>query len=143
MNLEQVEKRLNAVEATQEIINLHDEYLFHLNKSQWREMADCFTKDAIADIHEKRQGKEEIYQLFTDVIAKLNAGKSRDIHFAVQPVIEVDGDKARGHWLIYIFISDENGNPKRLIPGRYDCEYAKVDGKWKFSSLTYTSPWPH
>jgi hypothetical protein len=143
MNLEQIETRLRTVESTLEILNLHNEYLFYLNKRQWRDMADCFTEDATADIHEKRTGRNEIYKLFTDVIAKLNAGKSRDAHFAVQPVIEVDGEKAKGHWLIYIFISDaKTGNALRWIPGRYDCEYANVDGKWKFESLTYTSPWP-
>jgi ketosteroid isomerase-like protein len=143
MNLEEIEKKLMDVEATQKIINLHNEYLFYLNNRQWRDTTDCFTKDAVADIHEKRKGREEIYKLFTDVIAKLNTGKSRDVHFAVQPVIEVEGDKARGHWLIYIFISDaKSGNAKRWIPGRYDCEYTKENTKWKFSSLTYTSPWP-
>jgi len=143
MDLDQIERRLRAVEATQEILNLHNEYLFYLNQKQWRAMADCFTEDAAADIHQKRKGREDIFRLFTDVIAKLNAGKSRDVHFAVQPVIQVDGDQAKGHWLIYIFISDaETGNARRWIPGRYDCEYARVEGKWKFSSLTYSSPWP-
>ncbi len=126
-----------------QIMNLHNDYVFYLNKRQWREMADCFTEDATAQIHEKRQGREEIYRLFTDVIAKLNAGKARDVHFAVQPVIEVDGDKAKGHWLMYIFISDLDGTARRWIPGRYDSEYTRVDGQWKFSSLIYTSPWPH
>jgi hypothetical protein len=142
MTLEEMEKRLKAVEATQQIINLHNDYLFCLNNRQWREMADCFTENATATIHEPRHGREDIYRLFTDVISKLNAGKSRDAHFAVQPVIEVDGDRAKGHWLIYIFIADEEGNAKRWIPGRYDCEYAKEDGRWKFSVLNYTSPWP-
>lgn len=143
MTIEQIEARLKAVEATQAIINLHNEYLFYLNNRQWREMADCFMEDAAVIIHEPRNGREEIYKLFTDVIAKLNAGKARDAHFAVQPVIEVDGEKAKGHWLIYIFISDaETGEAKRWIPGRYDCEYAKENGRWKFSVLNYTSPWP-
>jgi hypothetical protein len=67
----------------------------------------------------------------------------RDAHFAVEPVIEVDGDKAQGHWLVYILISDpETGAASRWIGGRHDCEYLKVNGEWKFSSLTFTNPWP-
>jgi hypothetical protein len=142
MDLEQITKRLNDVESTLQILNLHNEYVFHLNTRRWREMADCFSQDATADIHEKRTGKEEIYRLFTEVIANLNTGKGRDAHFAVQPVIEVDGDKAKGHWLMYIFISNEKGGAERWITGRYDCEYARIEGKWKFSYLKYTSHWP-
>jgi hypothetical protein len=143
MDPEQMEKRLHIVEATLKIINLHNEYVFYLNQKLWRNIADCFTTNAFADIHQKRQGREEIYQLFTDVISRLNASGSRDVHFAVQPVIEVDGTKARGHWLMYIFISDAaSGSAKRWIPGRYDAEYALEDGNWKFSSLIYTFPWP-
>jgi hypothetical protein len=143
MNLEEMEKRLLASEATLEIINMHNEYVFQLNQRQWRKMADCFTADATADIHEKRQGRENIYQLFTDVISKKNASGSRDVHFAVQPVIAVKGDIARGHWLMYIFISDAaSGSARRWISGRYDAEYAKEDAKWKFKALNYTFPWP-
>jgi hypothetical protein len=143
MDSEQMEKRLQVVEATLQIINLHNEYVFFLNQRLWRNMADCFTANAFADIHQKRQGREEIYRLFTDVISKLNAGGSRDVHFAVQPVIEVAGATAKGHWLMYIFISDAaSGNAQRWIPGRYDAEYAVEDGKWKFKSLIYTFPWP-
>ncbi len=143
MNLEQIESRLNDVEATLQILNLHNEYVLYLNNRQWREMADCFAHNATAYIHEERTGKEEIYRLFTEVIAKLNEGKRRDAHFAVQPVLAVDGEKASGHWLMYIFIPNDEGGVERYLAGRYDCEYAKVEGKWKFSLLTYTSPWPN
>ena len=143
MTLEEMEKRLKAIEDVEAIKNLHNEYLFYLNNSQWQEMADCFTENATANIHELHKGRKEILKFFTEVIAKLNAGKGRDAHFAVQPVITVDGVKAKGHWLIYIFIADPaTGNALRWIPGRYDCEYVKEGGHWKFSSLTYTSPWP-
>ena len=60
------------------------------------------------------------------------------------PVIQVDGEQAKGHWLMYIFISEAGtGNAKRWISGRYDCEYMKMDGRWKFKTLIYTAPWPH
>ena len=139
----QLEKRLEALEAAQDIINMHNDYLFYLNERRWRDMADCFTEDAVADIHEKIQGREKIYEHFANVISKLNTGERQDLHFAVQPVIKADGDKATGHWLMYIFVPDEKGNALRWIPGRYDCEYAKVAGQWKFSSMKYTVPWPH
>ncbi|MFH1647956.1 MAG: nuclear transport factor 2 family protein [Chloroflexota bacterium] len=143
MTLEEMEKRLKAIEDAEAIKNMHNDYLFYLNNRQWPEMAECFTEDATVNIHDLVRGKKAILKLFTDVIARKNAGKGRDAHFAVQPVVEVDGDKAKSHWLIYIFIADPaTGNAQRFIQGRYDCEYARVDGRWKFSALTYTSPWP-
>jgi hypothetical protein len=143
MALEEIEKRLKVIEDTEAIKRMHNEYLFYLNNCQWEDMSNCFTENATAHIHQPCRGKKEILNLFTEVIAKLNAGKHRDAHFAVQPVIEVNGDKAKGHWLIYIFISDPaTGNALKWIAGRYDCEYTREKDGWKFSSLIYTSPWP-
>ncbi len=143
MNLAEIEKRLKVIEDIEAIKQMHNEYLFFLNNCQWQAMADCFTENATASIHEVRHGKKEILNLFTDVIAKLNTGRFRDAHFAVQPVITVDGDGAKSHWLIYIFIADPvTGNARKWVPGRYDCEYVREKDGWKFSSVTYTSPWP-
>ena len=48
MDLDQIERRLRAVEATQEIINLHNEYLFHLNQKQWRAILNlCGISDPV------------------------------------------------------------------------------------------------
>jgi len=143
MTLEEMEKRLRNLEDINAIVSMHNEYLFYLNNCQWEKMADCFAENATANIHELRKGRAEIFKLFTGVISKLNTGKDRDAHFAVQPTITVDGDKAKGHWLMYIFISDPvTGNVSRLLPGSYDVEYVREKGKWKFGSLVYTSPWP-
>jgi hypothetical protein len=59
------------------------------------------------------------------------------------PVITVDGDHAKGHWMLYIFIADPaTGVVSRFLQGRYDCEYTRENGKWKFSKLVWTNPWP-
>jgi hypothetical protein len=143
MTMDELEARLRTLEDMEAIRAFHHQYVFYLNNCQWEDMAECFTEDASADIHGIYSGKEEIRRLFTEHISKLNKGKGRDAHFAVEPVIIVDGDSAKGHWLIYILISDPvTGEASRWIPGRYDCEYLKDKGAWRFSSLIYTSPWP-
>jgi len=139
----EMEKRLKALEDLEEIRNLHNEYIFFLNNRQWDDMADSFTSDAFADIHGQCKGREEIRKALKERIAKLNSGKGRDSHFAVQPVISINGDRATGHWLMYIFIADAvTGNAGRWIQNRHDCEYAREDGRWKFKSLVLTFPWP-
>ena len=144
MTIAELEARLRIIEDLEAIKTFHRRYIFSLNNCQWDNIVECFTNDASVDIHGTYQGREEIRKHFTENISKLNSsGKVRDAHFAVEPVIEVDGDKARGHWLVYILISDpETGAASRWIGGRHDCEYSKVKGEWKFSSLAFTNPWP-
>jgi hypothetical protein len=79
-------------------------------------MVSFFTENAYVNIwrHGKRRARKEINKLFPEHISKVNAGKGKDAHFTVMPVITVDGDHAKGHWMLYIFIAD----PIRvLFPG--------------------------
>jgi ketosteroid isomerase-like protein len=145
MDLNEIEKRLQVLEDKEAIKELHRDYIFWLNNRQWEEMTECFTHNAVAHIyrHPLRTGKEQIHKLFTEVMSGVNVGKGRDGHFATLPVIEVNAHKAKGHWLLYILIADPvTGNAMRWTQGRYECEYEKVEGKWKFSKLVFINPWP-
>lgn len=144
MTLEELEKRVRLLEDIEAIRDLHHEYVFKLNNRQWDEIVDCFTEDATANIghHGLRRGRVEITRLFKERIANMNVSKVRDAHFVATPVISVDGDKAKGHWLMYILVADPTTGALRCTQGRHDCEYVRVDGKWKFQSVKYTRPWP-
>ena len=138
MTLEDYEKRLKVLEDTEAIKQLHRRYVYALASQQWDDMLDCFADDAGADIwtHGLRRGKKEIAELFKSFDGKILPTHG---HLVAQPVITVDGDKAEGYWLLYIFLPDPQST---WIQSRYDCEYVRVDGAWKFSSLKYTRPWP-
>ena len=139
MTLEELEKRLKVLEDMEEIKSMHSEYVFWLINHQWEDMVDCFTDNATAVIatNPPCKGKKEIAKLFTEVFAKVIPWDEG--HFVAQPVISVKGDKAKGHWILFVF----HPEPKlEWLQARYDCEYAKVDGKWKFSSLIFKAPWP-
>jgi len=144
MTLKELEKRVRVLEDLEAIRDLHHEYVFRLNNRQWDDIIDCFVEDATANIgaHGLRKGKAEITQLFKERISRMNVGKVRDAHFVATPVISVDGDKAKGHWLMYIMVADPTTGTIRCTQGRHDCEYVKVDGRWKFQSVKYTRPWP-
>jgi ketosteroid isomerase-like protein len=138
MNNEELEKRLKNIEDIEQIKILQNKYLYWLYDRQWDKIIDCFTEDATVEIgkHGLRKGRAEITKLFKQDINKTNAGKGRDGHFVVQPVISVEDDKATGQWLIYIMISDPvTGNAQRWVYGVYNCYYVKTNGKWKLSFL--------
>ena len=145
MTLEEMEKRLTYLEDLQAIRDMHHEYLFQLNNKQWDDILDTFTEDGSANIghHGLREGKAEVAKLFKERISQMNVGREiRDSHNAIDPVIEINGNRAKGHWLMYIFISNPDTGETRITQGRHDCEYEKIDGKWYFKSVKYTRPWP-
>jgi hypothetical protein len=140
-----IEARVQMIEDVEEIKNMTHQYLFWINERKWDKVLTCFTDDAEVEVRPMpiSRGKKEYTKLFLESIAKTNAGKDRDKHYAVMPVITVNGDKAKGEWLVYILISSpEAGNASKWIQGKYENEYAKVDGKWKFSVLRWLRGWP-
>lgn len=147
MTLEELEKSVKSLEDAVEIQNMHREYVTWLNNKQWDLMIDCFAKNAVAEIglYGVQRGKEEIAKLFTEVIAKGELPKGRQI--VDQPVITVEGDRAKGYWVMYRFF-DTPSTPApatqvvKWEQGRYDCEYLREDGKWKFSHFKWTPIWP-
>jgi hypothetical protein len=141
VTLEELEKRIRVLEDTEEIKNLHREYLFHISNLEMDEALDCFADNIIVEIanYGVKKGKAETSRFFKDIIYK-NVSQSKDAHFTGQAVIQVEGKKARGHWMFYRLVPAPS--PIRWVQGRYDCEYVKENGRWKFSLLKLTRPWP-
>ena len=65
------------------------------------------------------------------------------VHMTVNPIIEINkkGTRARGIWLSHGFVSSRimiNGPLIQfLCQGKYDMEYVKEDGQWKFLKFAY------
>jgi hypothetical protein len=89
---------------------------------------------AIAPILTK--GIKDISDMFLNHFAKVIPWDEG--HILAQPVIEIDGDNAKGHWIMFVFMKE----PMGWRQCRYDCEYARENGEWKFSSMKLSAPWP-
>ena len=146
--VEELENRIRAMEDLEEIKKLHREFVHRMNDEHTDDgnrSIDNFTEDAVLDlwIHGIRRGKKEIAELAK---TKLRQMTKRATDVLVQPYIEVKGDKAMGHWSLYMFmpgITTPRG--KSLLKwevGRLFVEYAKEGGKWKISFMKLTRPWP-
>ena len=156
MTLQELEKRVQALEDIEQIKQLHYRYIYALNSRDFDGIIDMFAEDMIEDGFprgEKRTGKKEIAKVFRDMQVG-SRGLLRHTTIVAQPVITIDGDKAKGYWLWLgrladrrVFKSTDEADEDTVMVvlpklGRYDMEYKKVDGAWKISYLKFTLPWP-
>lgn len=139
MTLEELEKRVKVLEDIEAIKKLHINYVYLLCNLQWEDMLACFAEDATLELPDQGvcKGKKEIRGVFHNVLAKMI--KRTDGHFVGQPIISVEGDRAKGHWILHLFFAEPE---VKWLQGRQDCEYVRVNGEWKFSSVKFTAPWP-
>jgi len=139
MTLTELEKQVGELEDIEAIKRLQRLYVYALASQQWDDMVDCFADDGIADVYDwgPKKGKEEIGSMFRENFE----GRVLPTHghFVTQPIIEVDGDKATGIWMLYLFLP---GPEMTWTQCRYDCEYVRTGGGWKFGYMKFTRPWP-
>jgi len=101
-------------------------------------LGTLFTQDAVweASTMGRAEGRAAIQKLLGDL------GKSGVIrnsaHNVFNPVIEVAGDRASGHWRLLMLYTGKHPNGdlhhSRII-GWYRDTYVKIDGRWQFNSL--------
>jgi ketosteroid isomerase-like protein len=137
MSLEELEKRIQALEDLEEIKKLHQKYIDLMDNLQYEEVLNLFTEDATSEVRNSgvKKGKKELAQIYLDVLAKKRGTIRNDGHMAIEPAITVDGNTAKGTWLIYMLFS----KPEiQWVQGRNECEYRKENGTWKISRLKFT-----
>jgi hypothetical protein len=97
-------------------------------------LAPLFTEDAVWDggALGRFEGREAIRAFF--------AGASKLVPFAIHqvtnPVIEIEGERARGHWYLWEPIVFAQGNQALWMAGRYDDRYRREGGRWLFEKVT-------
>ena len=62
-----------------------------------------------------------------------------DGHLLVHPMITVDGDSARGNWMLYALIAEPRSMTILYYTSAiYDIEYIKRDGRWQMKRMKWT-----
>jgi ketosteroid isomerase-like protein len=137
MSLEDLERRVQALEDLEAIRKLHQNYINLMDNLQYEQVLDLFTEDATVEIRNfgVKRGREEMSEIYLGVLAKNRGDIRYDGHLAIEPDIEVVGSTARGTWLIYMLFSKPN---LQWVQGKNECEYRKEDGAWKLSKLKFT-----
>lgn len=135
MLLEEMEKRIQALEDLEEIKKLHQNYINLMDNLQYKEVLDLFTEDASVEVRNSGvlKGKEGLTDIYINKLGRRTARSEG--HFVIEPDITIDGDTAKGTWLVYMLFSIP---AVEWVQGRNEAEYKKVGGKWKIRSMKFT-----
>jgi hypothetical protein len=93
--------------------------------------AELFVEDAVWDGGPAgyAEGREAIAKLFVQLRALKLA-----FHAVLNPIIEVDGDTATGHWHLIGGAETPDGESS-LALGGYEEEYVRTPDGWRFKSM--------
>jgi hypothetical protein len=118
------------------ILNLQSIYGYYVDKSQWDQAADLFSKDATLEIAGRGlfTGQDRIRE-YLHQLGPLEYGKLFN-HTQLQPVVHVadDGASARARWRSFMQVG-HLGKEARWGDAVYENEYVKEEGIWKISKL--------
>ena len=133
--LEELKKRVRALEDTEAIRGIRNKYFRCLDGRLWDEMAECFTDDVSAKYFNgefKFEGKEALLGFFSMGLTDDLLG----MHHGHHPEIEITSETtARGTWGLYNYLIDKRNNRGQRIAGVYQDEYVKENGQWKIKSI--------
>jgi hypothetical protein len=143
MNPEEVEAAVRLWLDTEAIKKLKATYCYLCDERRFEEVIDLFTEDARLDFggvyYEGRQGMEAFF------IQLLPAQLSFSMHMVHNPIVEVDGDTAKGKWYFEAPTTFKPDNKAFWLAGIYEEEYVRNGAEWKIASLKaifhYTAPY--
>lgn len=128
------ESRIRILEDREEIEELKARYCYHIDNHEWSRLAETFAKDGVIDCGQfgKATGRDAIQKFFSESIASYF---SFFVHMVHNPLIEIHDNEAHGTWYWTEPATYQADGLARLIQGKYDEEYVKENGKWKFKSV--------
>ena len=139
MTRQSIERRLEVLEDIEAIKKLKARYALCCDTGYDADkIAELFVENGVWDGGKnfgKYTGKEAIRKFFKDVPQIISFA----VHNVINPIIEVKGSKATGIWNLFQTCTFVEGNRAIWGSARYDEEYVKVNGQWKFKKLRLTS----
>jgi hypothetical protein len=105
-----------------------------INEGKYDDIPSLFTEDGVLDFGYlgKANGRAELVKFFQGV-SKLLSFVKQFIH---NHVVQVQGDTGTG--LSYLEAKSVSKGESYLVAARYDDEYIKQNGQWKFKSMRLT-----
>jgi hypothetical protein len=75
--------------------------------------------------------------LINYLVQMISEGNEWLMHGLQTPLIEVDGDRATGQWVIMVQIKQKHHDGKEMLVGRYIDEFVRTPKGWKISAVRF------
>ena len=140
MTSQPIEARIRKIEDIEEIKKLQYTYAYLIDTRQFDKVPDLFADDFVAEwgFAGPYRAKEELREFFKERVA---AHLAMSAHQMLAPIIEIQEDKATGTW--YLLVTQTNVTPQGevavWIQGKYENEYVRAGGQWRFSYLKFNA----
>ncbi len=139
MQLEELAARLTRLEDIEAIKQL---------KARYCEICDDdHNPDRITDVFSDNGiwegrgiGKAEGHPAIRELFVGFQKMMSFSQHMVMNPIIEIDGDRAHGTWYFFGPFTFRKNNQAKWQSTRYHEDYVKVDGVWKIAHLRVKGP---
>jgi len=97
-------------------------------------LANLFAEDGVGDFGSFGyiDGRDELAKFFKALPESLPFR----FHTIANPIINIDGDEAKGRWSFRASVTQAPANRACWIAGEYICDFVRVNGEWKFKKVT-------
>jgi hypothetical protein len=138
----ELESKVRELYDREAVRDLRYRYHEYVNEARFKEIPDLFTNDGVLDFAHlgHATGREQILRFF-GALVQPPAGAPDDApritwvkQFIHNHTIHLSGD--RGHGFSYLEAKPIYNGEAFLVAARYDDEYLRVNGEWKFSKMT-------
>jgi len=136
-----IERRIRALEARvlelcdiEAVRRLRHRYHECINDGEYDHIASLFAEDGEIDFGYlgHAAGRESLERYFQNVPRMLPFLKQ----FIHNHVVDIDGDRGTGY--SYLEAKSVSQGESYIVAARYDDEYVRVHGAWKFKRMTLT-----
>jgi ketosteroid isomerase-like protein len=141
--IDQLQQQLGDVQAVKDIEKLQAQYLHYVINNELDDVWTLFSEDGVLDVFQEKdpaKGHEAITAIFQERKAMIEKNLDEGGHaimFDSSPVITLEGDTAKSHFLLFNMM-EADGQMLGVQQGAYDLEFVKAGGQWKISFLKYT-----
>jgi SnoaL-like domain len=129
-----IEERITALEDLEAIKKLKARYCAVCDDDHnQNDIVKLFAPDGIweGDGIGAHKGHDAIRALFKGFQERISFSQ----HNVMNPIIEVSGDRAKGTWYFLGPFTFRKGNRAVWLAARYEEDYVKLSGEWKFQHL--------
>ena len=132
--LARVEAQLQELQDREAIRELRYRYHEYVNQGRWSEIPNLFIEDGELDFGYlgKGRGRERLTRLFQAAPQLLPFVKQ----FIHNHTIELQGERGTG--TSYLEAKSVSGGKAYVVAGRYDDQYVRQDGEWRFARMDFT-----